>query len=227
MAGSEQSRKPKPGSGLLLKKLSARRRKEPAGRGCYPKAHHFIHPCLSERARYGKPKQKAGQALTCPARFPSHLPSSWLGGFVCPARGAAQILQPFGTRSVAAHRAIFAPAQADGPRKQPFEAVPKLDAIQHRVQYICHRAIMAVLRVSVMPRMMLGGLQHAMLWRNVMTRPFSFGVRCVHLWICWRWPRRGKQPDRPRQQPQPPRAGRPAPPRRKPVRPNFATNCAA
>ncbi len=49
--------------------------------------------------------------------------------------------------------------QLDGLGEQPFESVPKIDAVEHGIQKIRGRAIMAVLRIGMMARVMFRGLQ--------------------------------------------------------------------
>lgn len=62
---------------------------------------------------------------------------------------------------MATHGGVFSPLQAHGPRQRPLEAVPKANAVQHRIQEIRYGAIMAVLRIGMVSRVMTRCLQDA------------------------------------------------------------------
>ena len=93
----------------------------------------------------------------------------------------AKLRQPRRAGAAAARGGIGLAVQVDGFGGQPFEAVPETHWVENRIQRIRDGAVMAVLRVSVMPPVMFTGLNSRMSCKNEIKRPFSLRVRCSHL----------------------------------------------
>src|ERR1700744_4541088 len=96
--------------------------------------------------------------------------------------------------------------QADSFGQEPFQTIPKMNAIQHRVHDICDGAVMAVFGISMMQRMMLRRLQYPdvlekrddppiLLARAVLPFMEFIGIGSQN----------GKEPSLPRQEPHAPR----------------------
>lgn len=72
----------------------------------------------------------------------------------------AKFRQPRRAGAAATHGGVGLAMQPDSFGQQPFESVPKMQRVEQGIQQIGDSAVVAVLRISVVPRVMLAGLQN-------------------------------------------------------------------